>query len=37
MPSGALAVRWLPPLNVTRAQIDEAVGLLAGVLGKMMG
>ncbi|MEQ1860564.1 MAG: aspartate aminotransferase family protein [Chthoniobacteraceae bacterium] len=32
IPSGTHAVRWLPPLNVTRAQIDEAVSILAGVL-----
>jgi len=32
VPSGTHAIRWLPPLNVSRGEIDEAVGILAGVL-----
>jgi len=32
VPSGTHAIRWLPPLNVTRAEIDEAVQILGGVL-----
>lgn len=32
VPSGTHALRWLPPLNVTRAEIDEAIGILRGVL-----
>jgi acetylornithine/succinyldiaminopimelate/putrescine aminotransferase len=32
VPSGTHAVRWLPPLNVSRAEIDEAAALLATVL-----
>jgi acetylornithine/succinyldiaminopimelate/putrescine aminotransferase len=32
IPSGTHAIRWLPPLNVQRNQIDEAVSILAGVL-----
>ncbi|HEX8312518.1 MAG TPA: aspartate aminotransferase family protein [Chthoniobacteraceae bacterium] len=32
VPSGTHAVRWLPPLNVTRAEIDEAAGILREVL-----
>ncbi|SRR5581483_5119506 len=32
VPSGTHAIRWLPPLNVTRAEIDEAVGILRRVL-----
>jgi acetylornithine/succinyldiaminopimelate/putrescine aminotransferase len=32
VPSGTHAVRWLPPLNVTRAEIDEAAAILATVL-----
>jgi acetylornithine/succinyldiaminopimelate/putrescine aminotransferase len=32
VPSGTHAVRWLPPLNVTLAQIDEAVAILRRVL-----
>lgn len=32
VPSGTHALRWLPPLNVTRAEIDEAIAILRGVL-----
>lgn len=32
VPAGARAVRWLPPLNVTRAEIDRAVEILRTVL-----
>ena len=32
VPSGTHAVRWLPPLNVARAEIDEAVELLRATL-----
>jgi len=32
VPSGASAVRWLPPLNVKRAEIDEAVEITRRVL-----
>lgn len=35
VPSGTHAVRWLPPLNVKRAEIDEAVGILRDVLAKL--
>lgn len=35
VPSGTHAIRWLPPLNVTRAEIDEAAGILRGVLSKL--
>jgi hypothetical protein len=31
VPSGTSAVRWLPPLNVTRAEIDEATHILRSV------
>ena len=34
VPSGTHSIRWLPPLNVTRAEIDEAVDILRGVLQK---
>lgn len=34
VPAGTHAIRWLPPLNVTRAEIDEAVGILRRVLEK---
>lgn len=32
VPSGAQAIRWLPPLNVKRAEIDEAAEILGAVL-----
>jgi acetylornithine/succinyldiaminopimelate/putrescine aminotransferase len=32
VPSGRHAVRWLPPLNVKREEIDEAGAILASVL-----
>ena len=35
IPSGTHAVRWLPALNVKRAEIDEAVAILARVLGAL--
>ena len=35
VPSGTHAVRWLPPLNVSRIQIDEAVGIFASALAKL--
>jgi len=35
VPSGTHALRWLPPLNVTRAAIDEAVEILSGVLAAL--
>ncbi len=35
VPSGADAVRWLPPLNVSLAEIDEAVEITRGVLQRV--
>lgn len=35
VPSGTHAVRWLPPLNVSAAEIDEAAQILATVLRAM--
>jgi len=32
VPSGTHAIRWLPPLNVTHPEIDEAVQILSDVL-----
>jgi acetylornithine/succinyldiaminopimelate/putrescine aminotransferase len=32
VPSGTHALRWLPPLNVTRAEVDEAVEILRRTL-----
>jgi acetylornithine/succinyldiaminopimelate/putrescine aminotransferase len=34
IPSGTHAIRWLPPLNVTRDEVALAVDILAGVLQK---
>lgn len=34
VPSGTHAIRWLPPLNVSREEIDEAVEILRGVLSR---
>ena len=36
VPSGTHAVRWLPPLNVQRAEIDEAVEITRAVLARML-
>ncbi len=36
VPSGTHAVRWLPPLNVTRAEIDEAAAILQSVLRSLI-
>ena len=35
VPSGTHAVRWLPPLNVKAAEIDEAARILANVLNAL--
>ena len=35
IPSGTHALRWLPALNVTRAEIDEAAAILADVMGAL--
>jgi acetylornithine/succinyldiaminopimelate/putrescine aminotransferase len=35
IPSGTHAVRWLPPLNVSRDEIDEAVAILGRVLAAL--
>jgi acetylornithine/succinyldiaminopimelate/putrescine aminotransferase len=35
VPSGAQAVRWLPPLNVSRAEIDEAAAIVGRVLARL--
>lgn len=36
IPSGAHTVRWLPPLNVSRSEIDEAVTILSTVLAGLV-
>jgi acetylornithine/N-succinyldiaminopimelate aminotransferase len=35
IPSGTHAMRWLPPLNVARAEIDEGVSILGSVLASL--
>jgi acetylornithine/succinyldiaminopimelate/putrescine aminotransferase len=35
VPSQSHAVRWLPPLNVTRAEIEKAVSILGQVLDQL--
>jgi acetylornithine/N-succinyldiaminopimelate aminotransferase len=35
VPAGPSVIRWLPPLNVTRAEIDEAVSILAKTLDEI--
>ena len=35
VPSGTHAIRWLPPLNVARAEIDKAVEILRRVLAQI--
>ena len=37
VPSGAHAIRWLPPLNVARAEVDEAVEILRATLVRLVG
>jgi len=34
IPAGTHAIRWLPPLNVTREEVAQAVEIFAGVLEK---
>jgi acetylornithine/N-succinyldiaminopimelate aminotransferase len=36
VPAGSSVIRWLPPLNVSRAEIDEAVSILAETLARMI-
>jgi acetylornithine/succinyldiaminopimelate/putrescine aminotransferase len=37
IPSGTHALRWLPPLNVQPAQLDEAAGILRATLAAVTG
>jgi acetylornithine/N-succinyldiaminopimelate aminotransferase len=36
IPSGTHALRWLPPLNVQRMHLDEAVAILDGTLKSLV-
>jgi len=35
VPAGPSVIRWLPPLNVSRTDIDEAVSILARSLDEI--
>jgi len=35
IPSGTHTLRWLPPLNVSETDIDEAIRILGGVLAAL--
>ena len=37
VPAGADVVRWLPPLVVDDAQVDEALSIMAAVLNQLLG
>jgi acetylornithine/succinyldiaminopimelate/putrescine aminotransferase len=37
VPAGETVVRWLPPLNVTDAEVDEALARFHGVLATLSG
>lgn len=37
VPAGETVVRWLPPLNVTDAEVDEALARFHGVLSTLSG
>ena len=36
IPAGSSVIRWLPPLNVSQVEVDEAVSILAETLAKLM-
>jgi len=36
VPAGPSVIRWLPPLNVSRSEIDEAVSILSRTLAAMV-
>jgi acetylornithine aminotransferase/acetylornithine/N-succinyldiaminopimelate aminotransferase len=35
VPAGPLVIRWLPPLNVGRTEMDEAISILAKTLAEL--
>jgi acetylornithine/N-succinyldiaminopimelate aminotransferase len=37
VPAGPSVIRWLPPLNVSQAEVDEAVSILTETLADMTG
>jgi acetylornithine/N-succinyldiaminopimelate aminotransferase len=36
IPTGSSVIRWLPPLNVSQVEVDEALSILAETLAKLM-
>ncbi len=36
VPAGTDVIRWLPPLNVSHAELDEAVSILEGTLARLL-
>ena len=37
VPAGPSVIRWLPPLNVSQAEVDEAISIFAGTLAELTG
>jgi len=37
VPAGPMVIRWLPPLNVSKAEVDEALSILERTLGELAG
>jgi acetylornithine/succinyldiaminopimelate/putrescine aminotransferase len=37
VPAGPSVIRWLPPLNVSEAEVDEAISIFAGTLAELTG
>ena len=37
VPAGPMVIRWLPPLNVSKAEVDEALTILERTLGELAG
>ena len=35
VPAGPSVIRWLPPLNVSKAEVDEALQILSTTLGEL--
>jgi acetylornithine/N-succinyldiaminopimelate aminotransferase len=35
VPAGPMVIRWLPPLNVSKADVDEALSILGRTLGEL--
>jgi acetylornithine/succinyldiaminopimelate/putrescine aminotransferase len=35
VPAGPSVIRWLPPLNVSQAEVDEALSILARTLAEL--